>query len=77
MPLDPESWYAYGLAYAFCHKPKEAAVQLEKALSLRPNWPAAAHRLALVYQELGQQAEADKLFARATDLDPVTKWNRF
>jgi tetratricopeptide (TPR) repeat protein len=76
-PQDPESWYAYGLAYAFCHKPNEAATPLEKALALRPNWPAAAHRLALVYQELGKNGEANKLFARATDLDPATNWTRF
>jgi tetratricopeptide (TPR) repeat protein len=76
LPQDPESWYAYGLAYAFCHKPEKAALQLEKALNLRPNWPAALHRLALTYQELGRQTEADKLFDRATDLDPFTNWTR-
>jgi len=76
LPQDPESWYASGLAYAFCHKPTQAAPQLEKALSLHPNWPAVIHRLALTYQELGRQTEADTLFALATDLDPFTNWTR-
>ncbi len=75
-PKDAESWYAFGLAYALCNKPKEAAPLLEKALVLRPNWALVVHRLGLVYQELGRQSEADKLFARATDLDPMVNWPR-
>lgn len=77
LPQDPESWYAYGLAYTFCHKPAEAAFPLEMALRLRPNWPEATHRLALTYHEAGRQPEADKLFTRTTDLDPATNWTRF
>jgi len=76
VPQDAESWYSYGLAYAFCHKPAEAALQLEKALSLRPNWPAATYRLALAYQEMGRQTEATILFAHTSDLDPATNWSR-
>jgi Tfp pilus assembly protein PilF len=77
LPQDAEGWYAYGLAYAFCHQPAEAVYPLEMALRLRPNWPAATHRLALVYQDLGRQPEADKLFTHTIDLDPATAWPRF
>jgi predicted Zn-dependent protease with MMP-like domain len=48
----------------------EARRQLERAVSLNPDAAHAVHHLGLALERLGEQAEAERMLARAHTLDP-------
>lgn len=49
----------------------EAAIaKLQKALEIEPNYPSAHHVIAVVYEQIGERAQAEEHFKRSLELDP-------
>jgi Tfp pilus assembly protein PilF len=49
---------------------REAAYRFEKAVEIDPTYPAAWNNLAIAYEEQGKFDEANKAYAKASELDP-------
>jgi tetratricopeptide (TPR) repeat protein len=50
-----------------------AKKELQRAIELRPNYPAAYHWIAIIQGHLGKYEEAGELLARASGLDPYSR----
>ena len=69
-PNDPLAWYNAGsIAYA-AKEYTNAAVTLEKALALEPNYANAAYVLGLSYAQLGRTADALKILEALNTQNP-------
>ena len=62
--------FALGLAYLASKKILEAEVAFLLALENEPDYIPALHNLANVYELLGRQADADRVYLRVSDLAP-------
>jgi tetratricopeptide (TPR) repeat protein len=57
-PDDPQAWFDYGTALATDYRFNEAAVAIERALTLDPNHRDANKIAVLTYERAGRHAEA-------------------
>jgi tetratricopeptide (TPR) repeat protein len=62
--------FALGLAYLASEKILEAEAAFLIALETEPGYIPALHNLAIVYELLGRQADADKAYLKVSDLAP-------
>lgn len=62
--------FALGLAYLASEKLLEAEVAFLLALETEPDYIPALHNLATVYELLGRQVDADKVYLRVSELAP-------
>jgi Tfp pilus assembly protein PilF len=70
VPDDFRINFLLGVAYNRSGRNQEAALTLEKARQINPRDIDAIGQLALVYEQLKQQDEADSLYEEALRLDP-------
>jgi len=77
-PNNPEAWAALGTAYgAGMHEPEKAIAAFQRALKLKPDWPACFNAMGDEYMNLKNYQEAVNSFRRATEKAPTsaTYWN--
>jgi TonB family protein len=67
---DAEAWHYLGLALLKKQKPKDAQKAFERAITLRPEYPAALTELAYTYILQGRHDLASQFAARAVKLEP-------
>ncbi|MDR3212699.1 MAG: tetratricopeptide repeat protein [Azoarcus sp.] len=66
----PEAHYARAQASALARRPMEALNAIDRALALRPDWPAALFIKAHILIETGDAARASQLFAEVLKRQP-------
>ncbi len=72
--LDPEYPRAHanlGISLLARGAWEKSAAHLEEAVRLDPEYAAAIHNLGFLRERLGARIEAERLYRRATDLDPA------
>jgi tetratricopeptide (TPR) repeat protein len=67
-PQDARVYYQLGELFRLQKKFPDAAEQLQKSISLDPNYPEPLYKLGQVYQRMGKQDEAKRAFARHRDV---------
>lgn len=78
-PNDPQAWFNLGSYHRIRGDPFKAADALERAVSLRPEFPDARYMLALSYADQGKGEEAIELLeevARSTDNHMLNEYAR-
>ncbi len=69
-PNNVLSWVHLGNAYFNQEKYEEAAVSLEKAMEIDPDYANGIANLALTYTRLNRNDEAEKLFKKLVEIEP-------
>ena len=71
-PQEEVAWYQYRLGDLYVHngQPKRGIPYFRKAIETMPTYYVALNSLAVVLQEQGQTAEAERLFLKAISLAP-------
>jgi tetratricopeptide (TPR) repeat protein len=79
LEIDPEfadAWYNLALLKEAAGDPDGARVCLERAIAADPGYADPVYNLAKLYFELGQFAEASRMWRRYLTLDPDSEWSR-
>lgn len=69
-PLEPSTWFQYGLLEAQRGRREEALAKLQKALAISPDLPEGYFNVANLLLQTGRPQEAEPLLAKALALDP-------
>lgn len=67
-PANPLARFSLRKALCDAGSDREAALHLEAALQLKPDWMVVAILLGKIHQRLGESPEALKMFRRAREL---------
>jgi tetratricopeptide (TPR) repeat protein len=69
-PLEPNTWYQYGILEAQKGRLEEASVKLQKAIAINPDIPEGYFNLANLLLHMGKAQEAEAALAKALSIDP-------